>query len=92
MSMFSPIRIATEKTLWFMPEQSFGFFTDVGSSYFLSHLEDIDLSVGLYLASTGARVKGRDLLKYRLATHFIKSDKLELLRAELYAAAHEKMT
>ena len=73
-SMFSPIRIATEKSMWFMPEQAFGFYTDCGTSYFLSHLKDIDPSVGLYLASTGARVKGRDLLKYKLATHYVKSD------------------
>ena len=86
--MFSPIRIATEKTIWFMPEQTFGFFTDVGASYFLSHLKDISNSVGLYLASTGARVKGRDLLKYKLATHFVTSDKLELLTAEIQNASH----
>lgn len=90
--MFSPIRIATEKTLWFMPEQQFGFFTDVGTSYFLSHLKDIDLSVGLYLASTGARVKGKDLLKYKLATHYITSDKLELLKAEIQTACHANVT
>lgn len=54
-------------------------------------MKDIDPSVGLYLASTGARVKGKDLLKYKIATHYVTSDKLELLKAEIQSTAHENM-
>lgn len=39
-SVHSPIRIATEKTVFAMPETGIGFFTDVGGSYFLARLKD----------------------------------------------------
>ena len=36
-SMFSPFRIATEKTVWSMPECLIGFLTDCGISYHLNN-------------------------------------------------------
>jgi enoyl-CoA hydratase/carnithine racemase len=68
----SPIRIATESSLYAMPETAIGFFTDVGGSYFLPRIKNGDFSLGLYLGLTGARVQSRDLVKYGLATHFVK--------------------
>ena len=67
----SPIRIATDNSLFAMPETAIGFFTDVGGGYFLPRIKDGDFSLGLYLALTGHRVKGRDLVKYGLATHYV---------------------
>jgi enoyl-CoA hydratase len=63
-------RVATEKTLFAMPETGIGLFPDVGASYYLSHLPD---QIGLYLGLTGARLKAADLLFCGLATHFIPS-------------------
>jgi enoyl-CoA hydratase/carnithine racemase len=75
-SQFSKIRIATEKSLWAMPETAIGFFPDVGASYFLSRVKQ-NPSLGLYMALTGHRIKGKDLLKYELATHYMTTDKID---------------
>lgn len=37
-SVHAPIRIATEKSMFAMPEAKLGLFTDVGGGYFLSRL------------------------------------------------------
>ena len=39
LSIFAPIRIATESTVFSMPEMALGLFNDVGASFFLSHLK-----------------------------------------------------
>lgn len=60
----SPIRIATDNTVFAMPETAIGFFADVGATWFLNHLEgdantfDDPHAFGLYLGMTGARLKG----------------------------------
>ena len=46
---------ATERTVFAMPEAAIGFFPDVGGSYFLPRLPE---KLGLFLALTGARLKG----------------------------------
>lgn len=55
-SIHSPIRIATEFSMFAMPEAKIGFFTDVGGGYFLSRLRN---NIGFYLGLTGARLKGK---------------------------------
>jgi 3-hydroxyisobutyryl-CoA hydrolase len=52
----APFRIATEKTIYAMPETKIGFSPDVGASFFLHNL---DGQLGTYLALTGDTVKGR---------------------------------
>lgn len=59
LSLFAPFRIATERTVFAMPETLIGYFPDVGASYFLPRL---DGGIGLYLGLTGARVEGREVL------------------------------
>lgn len=49
-SIHSPFKIATEKSIFAMPEAKLGFFTDVGGGYFLSRLRS---NLGLYLGLTG---------------------------------------
>jgi len=68
----SPVRIATDNSVYAMPETAIGFFCDVGGSYFLSRVKN-DISLGLYLGLSGQRVKARDLVKWGLATHFVES-------------------
>ncbi len=53
-SIHAPIRIATEASVFAMPEAKIGFFTDVGGGYFLSRLRN---NIGYYLGLTGARLK-----------------------------------
>jgi len=82
LSIYGSHRIATESTVFAMPETSIGFFPDVGGSYFLSHLVK-QPGLGLYLGMTGHRLTGADTLKCGLATHFVESSKLNDLLADL---------
>ncbi|CAI2371968.1 unnamed protein product [Moneuplotes crassus] len=77
-SCHSPIRIATEKSVYAMPETAIGFFTDVGGSYFLARLKD-NISNGLFLGLTGHRLKAKDLLKWGVATNYIETSNLPSL-------------
>ncbi|KAF6207725.1 hypothetical protein GE061_016173 [Apolygus lucorum] len=72
LSVHGRYRIATENTLFAMPETQIGLFPDVGGSYFLSRLGPL----GMYLALTGHRLQGIDVAKAGVATHFIESSKL----------------
>lgn len=60
-SCHSPIRIATEKSMYAMPETAIGFFCDVGGSYFLSRVKN-NINLGIYLGLTGHRLKAQDLV------------------------------
>ncbi len=55
----APFRVATENTLYAMPETKIGYAPDVGANHFLSRL---DGEIGTYLALTGSPVKGRAVL------------------------------
>ncbi|MBU2401141.1 MAG: enoyl-CoA hydratase/isomerase family protein, partial [Alphaproteobacteria bacterium] len=50
----APIRIATERTTYAMPETGIGLFPDVGGGWFLPRLPG---QTGVWLALTGARLK-----------------------------------
>ncbi|EME68978.1 enoyl-CoA hydratase/carnithine racemase [Paramagnetospirillum caucaseum] len=69
-------RVATERTLFAMPETGIGFFPDVGGSYFLPRLPG---SIGMYLGLTGARLKAADTLHVGVATHYVDSAQLPAL-------------
>ncbi|CAO2151311.1 unnamed protein product, partial [Urochloa humidicola] len=66
-----------------MPETSLGLFPDVGASYFLSRLPGF---YGEYVALSGARLDGAEMLACGLATHFVHSDRLVLLEESLKKA------
>ncbi len=63
-------RVATERTLFAMPETGIGLFPDVGGTWFLNECPG---KVGLYLGTTGARLKAADMLAVGLATNRIAS-------------------
>lgn len=75
----SPIRIATENSIFAMPETAIGFFTDVGCGYFLPRINNGDFSLGLYIALTGRRIKSQEMVRFGIATHFVSKDKIPLL-------------
>ena len=75
MSVHGRFRVATEKTLFAMPETAIGLFPDVGGGYFLPRLTG---KLGLFLALTGYRLKGRDVQKAGVATHFVESQKVRI--------------
>jgi len=63
-------RLITERTLFAMPEVGIGLFPDVGGAWLLAHL---DGEIGTWLALTGHRLKGRDVLAAGIGTHFVES-------------------
>ncbi len=69
-------RVATERTIFAMPETAIGLFPDVGSSYFLPRLPG---ALGLYLGLTGARLDAADCLYAGIATHYVESARLPAL-------------
>lgn len=50
-----------------------GLFPDVGGGYFLPRLQG---KLGLFLALTGFRLKGRDVQRAGVASHFVESQKV----------------
>ncbi|KAF2653862.1 3-hydroxyisobutyryl-CoA hydrolase mitochondrial precursor [Lophiostoma macrostomum CBS 122681] len=80
LSIHAPFRIATENTLFAMPETTIGFFPDVGASFFLPRMEG---SLGTYLALTSEQLKGVDAFYHGVATHYIHSSTLPQLESRL---------
>ncbi|CAN4112282.1 unnamed protein product [Withania somnifera] len=79
-SIHGRFRVATENSVFAMPETALGLFPDVGASYFLSRLPGF---FGEYAGLTGSRLDGAEMLACGLATHFVSSDKLPLLEQAL---------
>ncbi|KAK7726298.1 3-hydroxyisobutyryl-CoA hydrolase [Botryosphaeria dothidea] len=80
LSVHAPFRIATENTVFAMPETTIGFFPDVGASFFLPRM---DGQMGTYLALTSEQLKGVDVFYHGIATHYIHSSSLPDLEARL---------
>ena len=80
LSVHAPFRIATEKTVFAMPETTIGFFPDVGGSFFLSRL---DGEIGTYLALTSERLHGVQAFYAGIASHYIDSSVLAPLTTRL---------
>jgi 3-hydroxyisobutyryl-CoA hydrolase len=80
LSLHAPFRIATERTVFAMPETTIGFFPDVGASFFLPRMNG---AVGTYLALTSERLKGANVFYAGVATHYIHSTTLPALEHRL---------
>lgn len=79
-------RVVTEHALLAMPETAIALFPDVGTSYVLPRLRSgVPGAMGLWIALTGARLKGAEAVEADLATHFVPRAKLPDLRAALLA-------
>jgi len=76
----STYSVATENTVWAVPEVTIGSVPDVGTLYHLKQLPD---NVGRMLALTGRKVRGKEVVELDLATHFCKSELLPELKREL---------
>lgn len=81
-SVHGQFRVATEKSVFAMPETAIGLFPDVGGGYFLPRLQG---KLGYFLALTGFRLKGRDVYTAGIATHFVDFEKLGMLEEDLLA-------
>jgi 3-hydroxyisobutyryl-CoA hydrolase len=83
LSINAPIRIATENSIFAMPEVNIGLFPDAGATWFLPRVFNNNSSIGLFAGLTGHRVKGKDLAKCGVATHFIKEENISKLKSEM---------
>jgi 3-hydroxyisobutyryl-CoA hydrolase len=80
LSVHTPFRIATEKTVFAMPETTIGFFPDVGASFFLPKMNGF---VGTYLALTSERLNGVNVFYAGIASHYLHSTSLPALESRL---------
>lgn len=79
-AMPAKYRIATENTLFAMPEGAIGLFPDVGAGWYLSRLKG---RIGPFLALTGARLDGAECVWAGLATHYLPSAALPEAKARI---------
>lgn len=73
-------RVATEKTMFAMPETGIGLFPDVGATRFLSLCPGY---IGRYLGLTGVRLGAADALYCGFSTHFVPREQIPALTAAL---------
>lgn len=81
-SLPAPIRIATKRSMFAMPEQRIGFSPEAGSSYYLSQLDGY---IGTWLAVTGTDVYGRAAYDLGLATHYVAEEDIPEVVSRLVA-------
>jgi len=80
LSVHGKVRIATEHTVFAMPETAIGFFCDVGGSHFLSRLPH---ELGMFLGLTGHRLKGKQVVAAGIATHYVKRQDITAVKDAL---------
>ncbi|WP_294326718.1 enoyl-CoA hydratase/isomerase family protein [uncultured Sphingomonas sp.] len=76
------LRVATENSRFAMPETAIGLFPDVGGGWYLSRLPG---RIGQYLALTGARLDGAEMLALGLATHLLPAETLDAVKQAIAA-------
>ena len=69
LSCYCPVRVATDATVFAMPECAIGLYPDVGAGWFLNAL--CGHAYATCLSLTGARVRGIDCKRIGLATHYV---------------------
>ncbi|MXO67022.1 enoyl-CoA hydratase/isomerase family protein [Altericroceibacterium endophyticum] len=85
LSLPAQYRIATENTLFAMPEGAIGLFPDIGAGWYLARLPG---RIGPFLALTGARLDGAECLWAGLATHYLASEACAKAKSEIIARPH----
>ncbi|KAL6985160.1 3-hydroxyisobutyryl-CoA hydrolase [Sarracenia purpurea var. burkii] len=73
-------RVVTDKTVFAAPEAQLGFHPDAGSSYYLSRLPGY---LGEYLALTGEKLNGVEMIACGLATHYALNARLPSVEERL---------
>lgn len=88
LSIHGKFVVATENSVFAMPETAIGFFPDVGASHKLPRLGAKLLSeggqgLGTFLALSGFRVKGDQLAALGIATHFVPTKAMDSLESSI---------
>ncbi|KAL3500321.1 hypothetical protein ACH5RR_039414 [Cinchona calisaya] len=73
-------RLVTDKTVFATPEVQIGFHPDAGASYYLSRLPGY---LGEYLALTGEKLNGVEMIACGLATHYSLKERLPWIEERL---------
>ncbi|KAI8569264.1 hypothetical protein RHMOL_Rhmol02G0265300 [Rhododendron molle] len=73
-------RFVTDKTVFAAPEAQMGFHPDAGASYYLSRLPGY---LGEYLALTGEKLNGVEMIACGLATHYSLNAKVAWVEERL---------
>eukprot|EP00177_Eucheuma_denticulatum_P005489 GFKZ01009977.1.p1 GENE.GFKZ01009977.1~~GFKZ01009977.1.p1 ORF type:complete len:414 (-),score=77.93 GFKZ01009977.1:2108-3349(-) len=81
LAVHSTFQVATEKSVFAMPEAAIGLVPDVGASFFLSRMRPPGL--GMYLALTGGTLKGSELLEAGIASHYVSEARIPALVSAL---------
>lgn len=72
-SVHGSLRVATERTVFAMPETGIGLFPDVGGTYFLPRLPG---RLGMWLGLTGSRLTGAQTVLAGVCDCILGADKL----------------
>jgi len=86
-SVHAPYRVATERTVFAMPETGIGLIPDVGGTHALPRFPG---EFGTWAGLTGARVKGGDCVAIGYCTHYVPSTEIASLKERL-AHSHESV-
>lgn len=79
-SVLGTFRLATEKTVFAIPEILIGFHPDGAASYYLGRLPG---HLGEYLALTAEKLNGPEMVACGLATHYLHSTRVPLIEEKL---------
>ncbi|XP_050220291.1 3-hydroxyisobutyryl-CoA hydrolase-like protein 2, mitochondrial [Mercurialis annua] len=72
--------VVTDKTVFSHPEAQMGFHPDAGASYYLSRLPGC---LGEYLALTGVKLNGAEMIACGLATHYSLNARIAMVEDRL---------
>ncbi|GAV84302.1 ECH domain-containing protein/ECH_C domain-containing protein [Cephalotus follicularis] len=73
-------RVVTDKTVFSHPEAQLGFHPDAGASFYLSRLPGY---LGEYMALTGEKLNGVEMIACGLATHYSLNARLPLVEERI---------
>ncbi|GMH41946.1 hypothetical protein BSKO_09865 [Bryopsis sp. KO-2023] len=74
-TMHGTFRVATEKTMWGMPEVRIGYFPDSGASHYMNNFPS-GRALGILYALRGAPLQNQQVRDAGVATHYIRSKRL----------------
>jgi enoyl-CoA hydratase/carnithine racemase len=75
----APVRVASERVVFSLPECAIGLYPDIGAAHFLQRCPG---ELGMFLALTGLRLRTAGLYYCNLVTHTVPAERLARLMPE----------